>query len=39
VEFMRNQGLVFTGHGVTNFDGRCDGDLVLERWEKIKESN
>lgn len=39
MEFMRNQGLVFTHHGVPNFDGRCDGDLVLERWEKIKESN
>jgi hypothetical protein len=39
VEFMRNQGLVFTGHGVTNFDGRCDGDLVLERWLEIQSGN
>jgi hypothetical protein len=39
VEFLsvygKEKGWVLSGHGVTNFDGRTDGDVVIERWKEL----
>jgi hypothetical protein len=39
MEFMKHSGFKFVNHGVQNFDGQCDGQLVLDRWLEIQESN
>ena len=39
VEFLNQSGFKYTNHGIRNFDGRCDGDLVFDRWLEIQESN
>lgn len=37
-EYGGPRGWTLTGHGVTNFDGRTDGDAVMDRWKKIQAS-
>ncbi len=37
--YGKEKGWVLTGHGVTNFDGRTDGDVVIERWQEIQNGS
>lgn len=40
VDFLTNyggpKGWKLTGHNVVNFDGRSDGDVVMERWKELQ---
>lgn len=35
VKFLLSQGFKIIGHDVSNFDGRCDGQLVWDRWLEL----
>jgi hypothetical protein len=39
MEFLQQEGFDYVNHGVKNFDGRCDGELVFDRWLEIQERN
>ncbi len=35
IAFFKTQNWAVSGHGVKNFDGKVDGDLVVKRWQEI----
>jgi hypothetical protein len=39
IAFLQQESFDYVSHGVKNFDGQCDGQLVFDRWLEIQESN
>lgn len=43
MDFLTNyggpKGWKITGHNVTNFDGRTDGDVVMDRWKELQKES
>lgn len=33
--FLQREDFDFVNHGIRNFDGRCDGDKVFDRWLEL----